>query len=109
MLKPHQRQRLMAAGQRLIDLRRENAPEFRIQAAKGDLDVLVCELQGENPAAFHTEATLQDRFFFDEPMRFDGEAEPMPMRGFVRSLRRRAAWVGVSAAQAVVALSGEAA
>ncbi|OXC78598.1 hypothetical protein BSU04_10740 [Caballeronia sordidicola] len=42
-------------------------------------------MQGANPGAFHTDATLAQRIFFDQPLH--GE----PHHGFVRSMSQQKA------------------
>jgi hypothetical protein len=51
----------------------------------GGLERTIRELQGANPGALHTEATLAQRFFFDQALH--GE----PHHGFVRSMPQQKA------------------
>jgi len=51
----------------------------------GGLERAIHELQGANPGAFHTDATLAQRIFFDQPLH--GE----PHHGFVRSMPQQKA------------------
>jgi len=49
-------------------------------AWNGDVDAAIGQLHGENPEAFHTEATLQQRVFVYEP------AQEIPLKAFLRAV-----------------------
>jgi hypothetical protein len=51
----------------------------------GGLDRAIRESQEANPNAFHTDATLAQRIFFDQPLRHE------PCRGFVRPMPQQKA------------------
>ena len=51
----------------------------------GGLERAIRELQAANPDAFHTDATLAQRIFFDQPLHSE------PHQGFMRSLSQRKA------------------